>query len=115
MDPGCGKSQVVLSVILNSWAQGDSVLFASNNNQAVDVVRERLKPFEDVFPISVRAGARYFSNVQDVFQRVINTISYGTEGMNHQQFSPQEKRVATTKESVADISYKKLPQMINKV
>lgn len=112
--PGCGKSQVVLSVILNSWAQGDSVLFASNNNQAVDVVRERLKPFEDVFPISVRAGARYFSNVQDVFQRVINTISYGTEGMNHQQFSPQEeKELLRQKSQLQTYLTSKLPQMIN--
>jgi AAA domain len=56
--PGCGKSQVVVSVLLNAWARGASVLFASNPNQAVDVVRERLEKFEAEFPIAVRAGNR---------------------------------------------------------
>lgn len=112
--PGCGKSQVVLSVILNSWAQGDSVLFASNNNQAVDVIRERLKPFEDVFPISVRAGAHSFSNVQDVIQQVINTISYGTEGMSKKVFSHQEEmELLRQKSQLQTYLASKFPQMIN--
>lgn len=55
--PGCGKSRVV-SFLLNAWARGTSVLFASNHNQAVDVVRERLEKFEAEFPIAVKAGNR---------------------------------------------------------
>ncbi len=73
--PGCGKSQVVLSLLLNAWSQGVSVLFASNNNQAVDVVRQRLETFENDIPIAVRAGAKRFSNIDDSLRRSLNLIS----------------------------------------
>lgn len=62
--PGCGKSQVVVSAILNAWSRGLSVLFASNNNQAVDVVKERLAPFEKYTPIAVRAGSSQKSSLE---------------------------------------------------
>jgi len=70
--PGCGKSQVVVSLLLNAWASGKSVLFASNNNNAVDVVRERLDRFESEFPIAVRAGNRKKNNVIELLRRTIN-------------------------------------------
>ena len=70
--PGCGKSQVVVSLLLNCWANGTTVLFASNNNKAVDVVRERLDRFESEFPIAVRAGARKHNNVVEVLRRTLN-------------------------------------------
>lgn len=63
--PGCGKSQVVVSAILNAWSRGLSVLFASNNNQAVDVVKERLYPFETYTPIAVRAGSNAASTIEN--------------------------------------------------
>jgi len=40
--PGTGKSQVLVNVVAAAVARGESVLFASNNNQAVDVVFDRL-------------------------------------------------------------------------
>lgn len=40
--PGTGKSQVVVAMLASLGAAGKPVLFASKNNQAVDVVRERL-------------------------------------------------------------------------
>lgn len=41
--PGTGKSQVVLNVIANAVWNDKTVLFASKNNRAVDVVIEKLK------------------------------------------------------------------------
>lgn len=73
--PGCGKSQVVLSLLLNAWSQGVSVLFASNNNQAVDVVRQRLETFENDIPIAIRAGAKRFNNIEESLRRSLNVIS----------------------------------------
>ncbi len=73
--PGCGKSQVVLSLLLNAWSQGVSVLFASNNNQAADVVRKRLETYENDIPIAVRGGAKRFSNIDDSLRRSLNLIS----------------------------------------
>jgi very-short-patch-repair endonuclease len=40
--PGTGKSQVLVNVVAAAVARGESVVFASKNNQAVDVVFERL-------------------------------------------------------------------------
>ncbi|MFA5101607.1 MAG: AAA domain-containing protein, partial [Candidatus Thermoplasmatota archaeon] len=40
--PGTGKSQVVLNIIANAVYQNKTVLFASKNNKAVDVVIEKL-------------------------------------------------------------------------
>lgn len=40
--PGSGKSQVVINIIANAIINGHSILFASKNHKAVDVVKERL-------------------------------------------------------------------------
>ena len=77
--PGCGKSQVVVALLLNAWAKGMKVLFASNNNQAVDVVLERLTRFEEEFPVAVRAGNRAKNKVQEVLRRTLN-LAAGQKG-----------------------------------
>jgi len=41
--PGTGKSQVVLNIIANAVWNDKTVLFASKNNRAVDVVNDKLK------------------------------------------------------------------------
>ena len=54
--PGTGKSQVLVNAIAAAVARKETVLFASKNNQAVDVVFERLKLTSPDACI-VRAGA----------------------------------------------------------
>lgn len=54
--PGTGKSQVLVNVIAAAVANKQSVLFASKNNQAVDVVFERLSLISPDACI-IRAGA----------------------------------------------------------
>jgi len=56
--PGCGKSQVVVSLLVNAWKEGKTVLFASTTKAAVDVVYDRLRDFECDYPLAVRAGAK---------------------------------------------------------
>ncbi len=41
--PGTGKSQVLVNVVAAALAEGQSVLFASKNNKAVDVVVDRIR------------------------------------------------------------------------
>jgi very-short-patch-repair endonuclease/KaiC/GvpD/RAD55 family RecA-like ATPase len=77
--PGCGKSQVVVSLLLNAWAEGKSVLFASNNNKAVNVVLERLEQFESDFPVAVRAGNKKESRVVDTMRRILNMAADAQE------------------------------------
>ncbi len=54
--PGTGKSQVVLNILSSAFAAGQSVLFTSRNNHAVDVVCERLANLLE-FPINIRTGS----------------------------------------------------------
>jgi very-short-patch-repair endonuclease len=53
--PGTGKSQVVTSLLANMAWQGGSVLFASKNNHAVDVVESRVNDLGP-YPLLLRLG-----------------------------------------------------------
>ncbi len=53
--PGSGKSQVVLNTVAAAVCRGETVLIASKNNKAVDVVVERLRATVPLCPV-VRAG-----------------------------------------------------------
>ena len=72
--PGCGKSQVVLSVLLNAWACGQSVLFVSSNNNAVDVVLERLDRLASAVPIAVRAGSKEKNNAVGLLKNISTRV-----------------------------------------
>ena len=53
--PGTGKSELVLNLVANGIARGETVLVASRNNKAVDVVAERFRGLTDEATL-VRAG-----------------------------------------------------------
>ena len=88
--PGCGKSQVVLSAILNAASRGEKVLFVSTNNQAVNVVSERFtREFKDAFPCAARTGNnKFLSGVSSLLKYARDTI-YGNKFRTH---SAQDER-----------------------
>ena len=55
--PGTGKSQVVSSILINAARQGMSVLFASRNHKAIEVVEDRVNGLAN-WPILNRMGSR---------------------------------------------------------
>lgn len=57
--PGTGKSQVLVNLIINTLVNNKSVLFASKNNKAVDVVYERLDTLTKESYV-VRSGNKAF-------------------------------------------------------
>jgi very-short-patch-repair endonuclease len=59
--PGTGKSQVVMSILINAAWQGKTVLFASKNNKAVDVVETRVNAIGSR-PILLRLGTSEYQN-----------------------------------------------------
>src|SRR5690554_5747055 len=59
--PGTGKSQVVTSLLINAAWKGQSVLFASKNNKAVDVVEQRVNGLGH-YPILIRHGSLEYQN-----------------------------------------------------
>ena len=70
--PGTGKSQLVLNLIAQSFMAGESVLFASRNNRAVDVVMSRLQN-ELNFQGAVRTGRK--SNREQAVQQMKSALS----------------------------------------
>ena len=114
--PGCGKSQVVLSLLLNAWAKGTSVLFASNNNKAVDVVRERLERFESDFPIAVRAGSAKINNIEEVLRRTLNVLAAGAKSIdldNNNTIDKRQKVLSTKKNNLRDLLESQVPQRVD--
>ena len=52
--PGTGKTQVVANLIINAAIAGQSVLFTSKNNNAVDVVVKRVNSLNKELPLVLR-------------------------------------------------------------
>lgn len=115
--PGTGKSQVVVSLLLNAWARGQTVLFASNNNKAVDVVRERVERFESEFPIAVRAGAKQKQNIQEVLRRTLNMASVisgeGAADVDVEKLRRRRRTLLDERRELQDALESKLPQRID--
>ncbi len=114
--PGCGKSQVVFSTLLNAWAKGTSVLFASQNNQAVDVIHEKLKRFESDFPIAIRAGKKEKNNIEETFRRTLNIVAAGVKltGMDDSSTTVKRyKEILSKKNRLLDILESQIPQRVD--
>lgn len=111
--PGCGKSQVVVSAILNAWANGKRVLFASTTNKAVEVVKERLKTFEQEVPIAVRAGSKRFNNVEDSLQRVLRLASFNRDRLKELKPDSGKEDLLARESELESALDSNLPQRIN--
>jgi len=111
--PGCGKSQVVVSLLLNAWAQGKSVLFASTTKAAVDVVFDRLKEFECEYPIAIRAGGIGRRTIAESLGK-LQYLSL-TEAPSQQKMSAIEKQISNIyaeKQVLQKFIDDKIPQRI---
>ena len=111
--PGCGKSQVVVSLLLNAWAQGKTVLFASNTKAAVDVVHERLKEFDCEYPITVLAGAKNRNTIESSFDK-LKYLSI-TETMPQKEMRDIETQISALyaeQQKLQQFLNEKIPQRI---
>jgi len=73
--PGTGKSQVVTSILVNAAWQGKTVLFASKNNKAVDVVETRVNSLGPR-PVLLRLGAKkYQAQLADYLVSLLATTA----------------------------------------
>ena len=106
--PGCGKSQVVVSALYNLWLNNSSVLFASQNNKAVEVVKERFDSIEMSIPILARAGSKQFSNIEKLPRIMTNALANVKVSNKDLSLKEIEKKVADLK-----ISRGKLQDFIN--
>lgn len=113
--PGCGKSQVVISMLLNAWDKGQSVLFASSNNQAVDVVRERMQQFETRVPMVVRCGARQTSELMTTIEKITAVIDNYEENTYCKKNEQQIELLKDDLEALTKLLDSNLPQRIEEL
>lgn len=81
--PGTGKSQVVSSILVNAAWQGKTVLFASKNNKAVDVVETRVNTLGPR-PVLLRLGANQYQS--ELARHLVSLLSAVATPDDHEQY-----------------------------
>ena len=119
--PGTGKTQVVANLIMNATIAGQSVLFTSKNNNAVDVVVKRVNALNKELPIvlryeksakqcisdyaqqweKARRKGYSFSDALSAYGRVYS--SYNSKRIQKQQIVETRNRLDEIEQTVCDI------------
>ena len=85
--PGTGKSQVVMSILVNAARQGKTVLFASKNNKAVDVVETRVNALGPR-PVLLRLGAYQYQS--RLAQYLTSLLAASATADDHERYRENE-------------------------
>jgi very-short-patch-repair endonuclease len=122
--PGTGKSQVVTSILVNAAWQGKTVLFASKNNKAVNVVETRVNALGPR-PVLLRLGANeYQSRLADYLISLLAASAttddhehYREYGANHAQIQQQSDALDAELRTLVDLRNEvdRLEQQVEKV
>jgi very-short-patch-repair endonuclease len=112
--PGTGKSQVVTSILVNAAWQGKTVLFASKNNKAVDVVETRVNALGPR-PILLRLGTSEYQGHLAAY--LLSLLAATTTPDDRERYSEHEAIHAQLQERSANIdaSIKSLIDLRNDV
>ena len=85
--PGTGKSQVVTSILINAARQGKTVLLASKNNKAVDVVESRVNALGPR-PVLLRLGANEYQ--AKLAEYLVSLLAASATPGDHERYREQE-------------------------
>jgi very-short-patch-repair endonuclease len=108
--PGTGKSQVVSSILINSAFRGESVLFSSKNNKAVDVVESRVNAIGKR-PLLLRLGARDLQHrLSDYLTRISSKDSSPDDLLEFKNLTEQYGRLGNS----VNILHAEISQLIEK-
>lgn len=101
--PGTGKSQVVTSLLVNAGWLGKTVLFASKNNKAVDVVETRVNALGPR-PVLLRLGASQQRNFQQELAEYLISLLAGSvtpeDEQTHQEAVTTHEKLKAAFESL---------------
>lgn len=112
--PGTGKSQVVTSILINAAWQAKTVLFASKNNKAVDVVETRVNALGPR-PTLLRLGANEY---QSRLAEYLASLLASTTSMDDQERFKECEGIhssLTQKASTLDAELDRLVALRNEV
>ncbi len=85
--PGTGKSQVVTSILVNAARQGKTVLFASKNNKAVDVVETRVNALGPR-PVLLRLGPNRYQSQLAAY--LVSLLAASATADDHERYREHE-------------------------
>lgn len=112
--PGTGKSQVVMSILVNAAWQGKTVLFASKNNKAVDVVETRVNALGPR-PILLRLGANeYRSKLTEYLVSLLAATTSDDDQQRYRECEEVHKRLQERSHSL-DLDLQSLMELRNAV
>ena len=97
--PGTGKSQIVVSLIADSYLHNRRVLFTSKNNKAVDVVEDRVAGLA-ANPLMIRTGRRFFGGLA---QRLVSMLALQPSEDDRQKYSELRGRYTELHRQESDL------------
>ena len=102
--PGTGKSQIIVSMIADSYARGRRVLFTSKNNKAVDVVEKRVSELAND-PLLIRTGSTSHSRDfrQELLHRLTAMMSLRPSEYDRQEYDLTRLRNRELREQENDL------------
>ncbi len=99
--PGTGKSQVVSAIVVNAAYHGMSVLFASKNNKAVDVVEARVNSLSRR-PALLRLGRDHLNALTDYLTSLLSIPTSSTALADHEAAKRQLVALETQAAAIDD-------------
>ncbi|NJL32112.1 MAG: AAA family ATPase [Phycisphaerales bacterium] len=112
--PGTGKSQVVTSIFVNAAWQGKTVLFASKNNKAVDVVETRVNSLGPR-PVLLRLGAsEYQTRLVEYLVSLLAATATSDDHERYKEFRAEHAKLQQRSEEL-DANFQAVVQLRNEV
>ncbi len=100
--PGTGKSQVVTSILINAAWQGKTVLFASKNNKAVDVVEARVNSLGSR-PVLLRLGSNeYQGKLAEYLTSLLSATATSDDQNQYSEFQTIHERLRHESSAIDD-------------
>lgn len=91
--PGTGKTQVVANLIINATLQGKSILFTSKNNNAVDVVVDRVNKINPSLPWILRYGQNAKASISDFVRQWESSTFFQQHSTTVKQYQEIYQRI----------------------
>lgn len=103
--PGTGKSQIIVNLLASAANAGQSVLFASKNNKAVDVVRERFDE-QCQRPILFRLGWKQEDQLRSQITEILAAMPNPDAEQIYQDSVNEKARIQERIQKLAEQEYK---------
>jgi very-short-patch-repair endonuclease len=97
--PGTGKSQVVASLIVNAVYQGQTVLFSSKNNKAVDVVSDRVNALTNR-QVMLRLGSSFQVTLSEYLSGLLSARPSGDDESRYKEAKEIHDRLLVQIEAI---------------